>query len=49
VCNRIKYPDEMKCINDLTPLIVLLKNQGAHTEYFDIGPELIPIDYLNCL
>jgi hypothetical protein len=29
---RIKYPDEKKCINDITPFMVLLKNQGAYTE-----------------
>jgi len=28
----IKYPDEKKCINDITPFMVLLKNQGAYTE-----------------
>ena len=47
VCNRIKYPDEMKCINDITPLMVLLKNQGAYTEQISISPELIQICNIN--
>jgi hypothetical protein len=32
VCDRIKYPDEKILINDITPLTVLLKNKGTHTE-----------------
>ena len=45
--NRIKYLDEMKCINDITPLMVLLKNQRAYTESIDISPELIQICNIN--
>ncbi len=37
--NRIKYPDEKKCINDTTPLMVLLKNQGAYTESNQYKPQ----------
>jgi len=44
---RIKYPDEMKSINDITPLMVLLKNQGAYIESIDISPELIQICNIN--
>ena len=28
-----------KCINNVTHLMVLLKNQGAYTASFNIGPE----------
>ncbi len=45
--NRIKYPEEKKCIDDITPLKVLLKNQGAHTESISISPELIQICNIN--
>ena len=45
--NRIKYPDEKKCIDDITPLRVLLKNQGAYTESISISPELIQICNIN--
>ena len=37
----------MKCINHITPLMVLLKNQGAYTEQISISPALIQICYLN--
>jgi len=30
---------EKECINDVTSLMVLLKNQGAHTESISISPE----------
>jgi hypothetical protein len=40
MCNRIKYPGEKKCINDITPLMVLLKNQGAYTESNQYKPRI---------
>ncbi len=38
--NRIKYPVEMKCINDITPLMVLLKNQEAYTKSNQYRPRI---------
>jgi hypothetical protein len=40
MCNRIKYPVRNKCINDITPLMVLLKNQGAYTESNQYKPRV---------
>ena len=40
MCNRIKYPEEMKCINSITPLMVLLKKQGAYTESNQYRPQV---------
>jgi hypothetical protein len=37
----------MKRTNDITPLMVLLKNQGAYTESISISPELIQICNIN--
>jgi hypothetical protein len=37
---RIKYPEEKKCANDITPLMVLLKNQGAYTESNQYKPRI---------
>ena len=37
----------MKCVNHITPLTVLLKNQGAYTESISISPELIQICNIN--
>jgi hypothetical protein len=30
----------MKCINDVTPLMALLKNQGAYTESNQYKPQI---------
>ncbi len=44
---QIKQIEKKKCMNNISSLMVLLKNQGTYTELISISPKLIQIINVN--